>query len=112
MSTDEKQPTSAEKLSRSDTIDSLTGYEEITIEQRFGDVPARLLTKSLSRLDRSLIFVLRAREGVEHAKAYDHAMSMRLVDVNEFFLSADEEVEDFDAEEPDTLQGKGASPSD
>lgn len=98
------------KLSFSDTIGSLTGFEETTIEERFGEPIGQLMAKALSKAGRALIFIVEIRNGAKTADAYKKSMGMRLVDVNSRFFEEDDEDED--DEDPETPEGKGDSPSD
>lgn len=101
-----------EKVSRKDIIDSLTGYEEDEVRERFGGTIAQLVGVSISKLSRALVYVQRVRAGDEKPAAYDHAQSLRLADLNELFKPLEDDDDDFDADEPDTEQGKDDSPSD
>lgn len=98
------------KLSMTDLVGSLTGYEEDEIEKQFGDPIGPLLGKSLARAGRALIFIVERRDGKNPAEARDAAMALRLVDVNDRFLDDDEDADDAIPEEPDTELGKPDMP--
>lgn len=101
------------KLSMLDITRSLTGYEENEIEERFGYPIGVLMDAALTKAGRAFIYIVEKREnGGKAEKAYHHAMNMRLIDVNDRFLDDEEDADDPVADEPDTEQGKGGSPSE
>jgi hypothetical protein len=108
MSTTAESP----KLSFSESVASLTGYEEVELEERFGETIGRLMDSALSKAGRALIYIDERRAGAKPADAYKTAMSMRLVEVNTRFFDDDEDADDFDPDNPVTEQGKDDSPSD
>lgn len=110
-STESAEPTKAEPLSFSDTLNSLTGYEEVEIEEHFGEPISFLVRASYTKAGRALIYAAERRAGAKPAAAFKTAMSLRLIDVNDRFKTDDEDAEDFDPESPDTEQGKDDSPS-
>lgn len=95
----------------SEAIETLTGYEEESIAKafgaHFGDLPA------VSTMKRALVYVARKREGLDHAKAKDAAMSVALKEINDFFAPDEEDSDDpdFPAGEngPETEAGKDAA---
>lgn len=107
VSTDER-----DKISFSDTVASLTGYEEIEIEERFGEPIGQLMNSALSKAGRALIFVAELRGGAKSADAYKTAMGMRLDAVNTRFFDEDEDEEEDEGDEPVTAEGKDGTPSD
>lgn len=109
MSEEETDGT-VEKLSLKDAIQSLTGYEELKIEEHFGAPFGSL--NALAKMKRALIFIARTRAGDKPTAAFKHAMTLRLVEVNETFVADDEDEDDFDPNDPDTERGKDDSLSD
>lgn len=110
--TEPDAPDTGDKLSFSDMVGSLTGYEEVAIEERFGEPVGRLMRAALTKAGRALIFIEEQRKGAKPADAYKTAMGMRLTDVNDCFFDEDEDEDDVDPDNPDSELGKGASPSD
>lgn len=101
------------KLSFSDIVASLTGYEEVAIEDRFGAPIGNLMRGSLTKAGRALVFVIELRRDTNKAnKAYKTAMDLTVTELNDMFLDENEDQDDFDPDEPDTPQGKDDSPSD
>ena len=94
----------------SGTRDSLTGYEEVEIEGRFGDDIQVLLETRPIKAGRALAFVvvvrdLRAADVKDPVKkAYEAAMGMTVTELNNFFP---DEVDELDADQPVTPEGKG-----
>jgi hypothetical protein len=101
-----------EKLSFSDMVGSLTGYEEVAIEERFGQPVGHLMRAALTKAGRALIFIDEQRKGAKAPAAYKAAMELRLEQVNERFFDDDEDADDFDPDNPDTELGKDGSSSD
>lgn len=100
-----------EKLSIVDGIRSLTGFEEVKIQERFGKPIGELLDISLNFAGRALLFIEGVRSHGNDADAYKRAMSLTIGEVNERFQTEDEDADDFDPENPDTAQGEGEGPS-
>lgn len=97
-----------EQLSFTDIINSLTGYEETEIENRFG-APIADLLENITRAGRALIFIVEKRATGKSEASYKTAMSLKLSEVNDRFKSEDEDADDVFPNEPDTDQGKDAS---
>lgn len=112
MTTETEQTEQPEKLSLSDTVGSLSGFEEIAIEERFGATIGAILNVSLSKAGRALLFIKHRREGLKDSEAYKRAMELRLVDVSNLFFTDDEDADDVDPDNPYSDQGKDARPSD
>lgn len=87
-----------------DTLDSVTGYDEIAITQAFGRYFG-VLVDDPTMLARALIFVLKRREGMKDAEAKKFVMELRVGQVNDWF----DNDEDADPEDPDTPAGEGDS---
>ena len=66
----------------SEIFESLTGYDELVIGQRFGASPEDL---EGAKLGRCLIFTVKRREGLSDEEAYVAAMNLTLKAVTEFF---------------------------
>lgn len=94
------------KLSISDTVATLTGFEEQAIEDRFGRTIADLLSQDAVKACRALLFVLARRAGDKDGDAYKAVMEFRLKDVDSRFQSEDEDQDDFDPDHPESEQGK------
>ena len=84
-------------LTVDEVTDSLTGFEEIAVEQKFGLDPNALLNEKPIRGMRALATVLVARDLRKNdvkdpdGKAYKHVMGMTLKQVGDFFPDADAE---------------------
>jgi hypothetical protein len=74
----ERHPTTGSEI-----FESLTGYDEIVIGERFG-APAEDLEGA--KLGRCLIFTVKRREGLNDEEAYVAAMSLTMKAVSEFFI--------------------------
>ena len=97
----------------SEVVETLTGYEERNIEQRFGAIIGDLLEERPTSGLRALVMVLVARDLVAQdvknpqGKAFEHVMGMTLKQVDDFFP---EYVEpEVDPEQPETEAGKGGT---
>lgn len=88
-----------------ETLDSLTGYEELAITQHFGADITTLLETNATFAGRALIFTERTRSGEAPKDAKKHAMSLTLKSVNDYFKDDEPEV---DEDDPITASGKGA----
>lgn len=106
--------TEDDRLSFADLLNSLTGFEEDAIEERFhapisdflvmdpiGESVARILPKAY----RALLFISARRGGEKDADAYKSAMSLAMSEVNDRFFGDDD-----GAEVPETPLADGASP--
>lgn len=90
-------------LTITETVESLTGWDETAIEKHFGaDFDSLRTSASL----RALVFILQVRDGKTAREAYQFAMDLPLKSLNDHF--ADEPDEPFE-EQPETEVGKGAS---
>lgn len=92
------------RQSMTEVTESLTGFDEIAIEQAFGAGIGDLLENKATTAARALLFVLRRRDGLKDGEARKVVMEMRLGDVQDYFDTGDEhEDEDSPVSEP----GKG-----
>lgn len=100
-----------------EVLESLTGYEELEIEQRFGAMPDVLLTTKSTTGLRALAAVVIARDLEAQdvkdpkAKAYRHVMGLTLAQVTDFFPDEEEEPA-LDGDEPVTPAGEDDSSAD
>lgn len=100
----------SDKITASEMVQSLTGFEELAIEHHMKIDPyADGARKPLSVM-RALVFVLRKREGLKDHEARQAAMGMPMSEVQGFF--AEEGPEDIDPENPETPSGEGFAPSE
>lgn len=86
--------------------ESLTGYDEIAIEQSWGKTLQVLASDHVTKFQRALVFVHQRREGLSDADAKKACMEMGLGEVQGYFA---DDPEDIDDEEPETDAGKDAS---
>ena len=76
-------------ITSDEMLDSLTGFDEVAISKWFGDIAG--LVEGGSMFGRSLVFVMKRREGASDADAHGAAMSLTLREVNDYFADEDEE---------------------
>ncbi|HET6915737.1 MAG TPA: hypothetical protein VFH56_06560 [Acidimicrobiales bacterium] len=79
------------KLNGSDLFESLTGFEEIAIAQRFGRTVLDLASSDQTMFGRALVFAGTRREGATDDDAWQTAMEMPLKQVQELVAEADED---------------------
>lgn len=91
------------KPTATDVMGSLTGFDEIAIEQAFGDDITRIAATSVGKFGRALGFVLARRDGMSDGDAKKHILGLTRSEVDELF--ADDEDEDL----PGSEAGKGSS---
>ena len=70
-----------------DSVNSLTGFDEIAVRKRFG---AELSDLSATMMMRALVYILNLRESKDEPAAFNAAMKMPLGDIQNVF--ADGEV--------------------
>jgi hypothetical protein len=103
--------TTTQRLTLQEAIESLTGWEEIAIEQAAGYTIEKMNDEDNPRsilLARSVAAVVKSREDdVKYAEAYRAVMGMKQSEVLGFFAEAEEEPVEHD---PITEPGKGDSP--
>lgn len=80
-----------DKLTGRDIADSMTGFDEIAIAQRFGRTAADLAQNDGSMFLRSLIFVAKRREGLSDDEAWNAALGLPMKEAGEFFAQDSEE---------------------
>lgn len=99
---------SATDLTAEEMGESLTGFDEIAIEQQFGlDIYGDAEKRPMKAL-RALVFVHRRREGDDDATAKHAALEMPLKAVQDYFA----EDEEITPDAPETESGKDVSPDD
>lgn len=104
-----------------EALESLTGYEEDRIIGHYGADIVQMLSSSMTRATRALIFIEKVREGmksditdenkvVQAAKKYAQGLSIK--QVSEYFQDDEEDADPFGLDEgesePQTEAGKGA----
>lgn len=77
-------------ITTDEVLESLTGFDEVAIGKWFEDIGS-LVESGGSMLGRSLVFVMKRREGATDVDAHNAAMSLTLRELNDYF--ADEEDE-------------------
>lgn len=93
----------AAKLTASDVMDTLTGFDEIAIEQAFGEDVSRLAHVSVGKFGRALAFVLARRGGMKDAEAKKHVLGLTRREVEDMF--ADDEGGDLPGSEAGKDEG-------
>lgn len=94
-----------QRASLQEVVESLTGFDEIAIEQAFGAGIVTLLDTKATMATRALVFIQRKRDGMKDPEARKAAMEMRLGDVQDLFRD-DDEQDDAEVPEPVTETGK------
>lgn len=98
---------SGTELTVSDVTDSLTGFDEIAIEKHMGmDIYTDRARKPVM-LMRSLVFVMKRREGLSDVDAHKAALGMTVTEIHDFF--PDDPDDEIDPEAPETPEGKDDS---
>ena len=98
-------------ITAEEALESLTGFDEIAIAQRFDDIGA-LVERGGSMFARALVFVLKRRDGLDDMAAHAAAMALPLRELNAFFVAEPEEGEaGKDAEPPSEPQPEGSPAS-
>jgi hypothetical protein len=82
---------SAVEQTAEETFDSLTGFDEIAIAQRFGRSVGDLATSDPSMFGRALVFVIKRRDGANDEEAWNAAMGLSMKGFTEFFAEPSEE---------------------
>lgn len=105
MTTTEKKPAEPveQKLTASEVVQSLTGFDEIAIEQKFGDDISVIGSKSVGKFGRALGFILLRRSGMKDAEALTRVQGMTRAEVDELFAN------ESDADLPGSEAGKDGS---
>lgn len=103
------------KKTVTESMELLTGFDEIAIEKSFGaDIDSLRVTMTL----RSLVFIDKRREGLDVKAAYNAAMELTTKQVNEHFAEDDDDDDGADelaqelGEDPVTESGKDATLDD
>ena len=76
-------------ITSDEALESMTGFEEIAVTKWFGEISS--LVEGGSMFGRSLVFVLKRREGATDVDAHAAAMSLTLREVNDYFADEDDE---------------------
>jgi hypothetical protein len=90
--------------------DGLTGFEEIAITSAFGAPIAQLGDRDPMLGIRALIFCHRRREGEKDKPAKDYAMGLTRLEASRYFEHIGA-APDLDPDDPDTPEGKDATPA-
>lgn len=83
----------ATKITANEMFESLTGFEEIAVERKFGATVEGLAEGKPLRLLRALSFVQFKRDGLDDTKAYNAAMDMTLAQAQAHFTEDDRDLE-------------------
>ena len=96
-------------------FDSLTGFDEIAIAQHFGRTVGEMAEKDQSMFGRSLIFVVKRREGVNDDDARNAALGLTMKEYVAYFADAstEESGKDEGSETPiDSSPSSASSPDE
>lgn len=72
-------------------FDSVTGFDEIAIAQHFGRTVMELAEKDASMFGRSMVFVVKRREGASDDEARNAALALTFGEFEKFFAEPSEE---------------------
>lgn len=92
----------SQTMTAEEVFDSLTGFDEIAIAQKFGREVTELAEKSPTTWIRAMVFTVMRREGLSDVDAKQAALELTLAQTQEFFADDDEVTPD----EPVTESGK------
>lgn len=73
--------------------ESLTGFDEIAVKQKFGAPPTTLAQEDQTQFMRALVFVLRRRDGKTDPEAFHLAQTMTIGELAEAFSLEDAEAD-------------------
>lgn len=96
-------------LSLPEVVETLTGFDEQYIRERYGSDIEDLLDNQPREGMRALAIAVVKHEGTSADLAYTHVMGLNMKQLNDFF--ADDEPEAM-PEEPETESGKDVSDAD
>lgn len=99
----------SDKISASEMVQSLTGFEEIAIEQHMKVDPYADGERKPLAVMRALIFVQRKRAGDKDTEARRVAMSLPMGELQDLFA---DETPELDPEDPETPSGEDSAPSE
>jgi hypothetical protein len=94
-----------------DVFYSLTGHDENAIAQHFGNTVFDLAQGNGSMYLRSLIFVLKRRDGATDDEARNAALDMAMKEITDYFSEAIE-AESEEDEQPEAESGKDEQPEE
>lgn len=98
-----------DRLSSRDVVNSLTGFDELAIEKRFGRTVEDLAENTGTTFLRALLYAVeRRRAGVSDQQAYEAAMSATFGGLQERFAPDDA---DADPDLPGSPAGEGPEPT-
>jgi hypothetical protein len=96
----------AKKPTPTEVSESLTGFDEIAIKQKFGVPIRKLAEEDQTQFLRALVFTLFRRDGQADPAAHHAAQSLTLTEVTEKFMipktKAQKADADFDEQPPTT----------
>lgn len=103
MSTKEetKATQAAVKKAIQNAVESMTGFDEIAVKQKFGAPLDSLLQQDRLQGLRAIVFVEIRREGKKDDEAFHRTQELSIKEVNARFIKPDDGLADFD-EKPST----------
>lgn len=93
---------------RPEVGDSITGHDELAVEQHLGFDIYAIVGKQPAKYRRALIFIHLRHEGLSDEEAKKAALDLSIGEAWDYFA----EVDEIDPEEPDTEAGKDSSPAE
>lgn len=90
------------KPTADEVLESLTGFDEIAIEQAFGSDITSLARVSVGKFGRALAFVLARRDGMSDKDAKARTLGLTRREVDDLFAEDDDQL-------PGSEAGKGGS---
>lgn len=93
-------------MSVSEVLDSVTGHDEIAVDNAFQiDLYTGNKAKPM-KLPRALVFVLKRREGLDDHAAKEFALGLTVKDLDAYF---EKDADELDPEEHESPLGSGSS---
>jgi hypothetical protein len=92
---------SAIKQTAAEVYNSVTGFEEIAVATHFGHTVEDLGANDVRMFARSMVFVVKRREGLDDAAAREAALALPFKELNENFFAADSEEKAGKDEQPE-----------
>jgi hypothetical protein len=83
-------PEPDDRMTASEFLDSLTGFDELAIAKAFGK-PIEDMGGGVSMGGRALVFVVKRRDGMKDAAAYEYAMNLPGSKIDDHFRPGDDE---------------------
>lgn len=101
---------SAPTITGQEMAESLTGFDQIAVKNRFGKDPFQFGEDEGPTFVRALVFVQKRRDGMSDDDAYDHAMNLPVGALKDAFLEDEPDLSELGGPVPPS--GEGSAPSE